>query len=77
MHDASQPKAGADNYDRFMGTGMDTADPLGGSGEPGASHTGIPENWSTWPGNGESALGPHGIPEDADNTAFGRIDIPV
>ena len=76
MYDASHPKAGGDNYDRF-GMGTDTAEPLTGGSGVGAGSFGTTEDWSSWPSNVPSVLDPNAVPEDTDNTAFGRIDIPV
>lgn len=77
MYNGSHPKSGGDNYDRFVGTGPDTADPLtGGAGIDGGAF-GTTEDWSSWGGSTESAFGTNASPEEVDNTAFGRIDIPV
>lgn len=77
MYNAPHPKAGGDNYDKFSGTSSDTSEPIAGGAGIDTGGFGTAENWSTWSGSSESALGSNPFPEDSDNTAFGRIDIPV
>lgn len=77
MYDASHPKAGGDNYDRFIGTGSDTTQPLTGGAGVGTGGFATTEDWSTWPGNAESTLDSNPVPEDTDNTAINRIEIPL
>lgn len=77
MYDASHTKAGGDSYGRAAGWHADTADTSYSQADLGTSGFATPEGWSTWPGNLESGSGPNPMGEDTDNTAFGRIDIPV
>nr|MBS0021695.1 hypothetical protein [Gammaproteobacteria bacterium] len=77
MYNASHPKAGGDPYDRVIGTRSDTAEPVAGGDGVDTGGFGQAEDWSAWSGSSESPLGSNPFPEDMDNTAFGRIDIPV
>lgn len=77
MQDTLYPKAGGDNYDNAIGTDSNTSEPLAtGTGIDGGGF-GTTEDWSTWPGNAGPAGGSNPLPEDMDNTAFGRIEIPL
>lgn len=77
MYDASQTKAGGDSYGRAAGWHADTVDASYSQADLGISGFAAPEDRSTWPGNLESGSGLNPMVEDTDNTAFGRIDIPV
>ena len=77
MHNASHPKAGGDNYDRLVNASPDTGDSLAGGASVGTGSFSTTENWSSWSGNVDSAFDSNPSPEDMDNTAYGRIDIPV
>lgn len=77
MHDASYPKSGGDRYDRLPQTGS-SPDSWAGPGTDLSgigSHTNDP--WATWQGTSDPGTEVTPIPEDLDNTAFGRIEIPV
>jgi hypothetical protein len=77
MYDTPHPKAGGDNCDRFIGTGSDLTEPLTGGAGVGSGGFATTEDWSTWPSNAESTPGSPPVPDDADNTAMNRIQIPL
>lgn len=77
MHDTLYPKAGGDNYDSSSGAGPETGEPLVTGAGVAAGGFGTTEDWSTWPNHAGPAGGPNPVPEDVDNTAFGRIEIPL